>query len=133
MKSTGDTSKLCSKWVETLDEKKKSPGYIYESVQGCHHFVSSDHEKLGADLCLVFHQVLVKSLKEPEEIQSIIRKHMAKIQDKLFKHNSKQEEVRAQSMSPAKIKRDPQSTIQPGGIVANNYNQLNSASKVLNK
>ena len=47
--------------MKTYNEKRDKPSYVYESVQGCHHFSSSDHEKLGSDLCEVLNKVFVKS------------------------------------------------------------------------
>lgn len=54
-RANGDHSKGNSKWDQILEDKKLSPSYVYESIQGCHHFNSADHEKLGADVCLVLH------------------------------------------------------------------------------
>lgn len=47
--------------MKTYNENQNKPSYVYESVQGCHHFSADDHEKLGSDLCEVFNKVFVKS------------------------------------------------------------------------
>lgn len=62
-----DRISVCSTVKRQLDsmknyqEPRDNPCYVYESVQGCHHFSSADHQKLGADLCEVINKVFVKS------------------------------------------------------------------------
>jgi len=121
--------------MKTYTEPRDKPSYVYESVQGCHHFSSADHEKLGADLCEVINKVFVKSdnhAKNQEEVKAVISKYMRR-----FQKGDKAAEV-INSQSPTKKVERPNisfkaEAVKPGSQVASSYKQINDNSEVYQK